>query len=172
MLYWKFQAFLLQARGGETEDLALICEPEKLGIDRLYLENTYPIMSKNWLLYYGAKEKASYYDKTEYEALLLPLFNNPKIIHLNPSDSYTYKSEYFYYHDPNYLVYRRQPYGDAIIFEIYKKNGTPVQQVQLKLTGAYDLSYARICKCFKFVFKYQNSYLSIRKIHFMMRGHH
>ena len=28
MLYWKFQAFLLQTRGGETEDLALVWEPK------------------------------------------------------------------------------------------------------------------------------------------------
>lgn len=91
MLYLRFQAYLLQSRGGETEDLALICEPEKLGLDRNLIEDTYPILSKNWLLYYGAKEKIDYYAKTEYEALLLPLFNNPKLIHLNPNDKYYYK---------------------------------------------------------------------------------
>lgn len=146
MLYLKFQAYLLQPRGGETEDLALIWEPEKLGLDRGLLEFTYPILSKNWLLYYGAKEKIDYYAKTEYEALLLPLFNNPKIINLSPNDKYYYKAEFFFYHDLNYLVYRRQAYGDSIIFEIYQKNGTPVQQIPLKIQGMYDASYARFCK--------------------------
>ena len=81
-LYWKFQAFLLQTRGGVTQNLALIWEPEKLSLDRCLFENIYPIHSKNWLLYYGAKEKINYYNKTEYETLI-PLFNNPKVTHLS-----------------------------------------------------------------------------------------
>ena len=90
MLYRKFQPFLLQTRGGETEDLLLILEPEKLGLDRYLLEDVYLIHFKNWLLCYGAKEKIKYYDKTEYETLL-PLFNNLKVAHLSGNDLYIYK---------------------------------------------------------------------------------
>jgi hypothetical protein len=98
MLYYKFQAFLCQERGNETEDLALICEPESLGIENETMSDVYPLKSKSWLLFYGVKETDNNLTK-EYEALLVPEYNQPKVTHLNPNDVGYYKAEYFYYHN-------------------------------------------------------------------------
>jgi hypothetical protein len=90
MLYQKFQAYLCQEKGEETEDLALLCEPIDLGIDAELMSNEYPLKSKSWLLFYGITENDDS-SKKEYQALLLPEYNQPKVIGLNPNDVGYYK---------------------------------------------------------------------------------
>lgn len=144
MLYQGFQSYLCQEKGEETEDLALVCQPEGLGIDEELMADIYPLKSRNWLMYYGVKE-ADDPNKREYEALLIPEYNQPKVIHLNPNDVSYYKMEYFFYHDNDYLVYHKQTYGlDHVAIEIYKRNGLPHQRVKLTLEGCNDHSYAKV----------------------------
>lgn len=144
MLYQKFQAYLCQERGSETEDLALTCEPDIQRIDHESIDERYPLKSKSWLLFYAATEYNEK-DRKQYEILLLPEYNQPKVVHLNTNDVGYYKCEYFFYHDQNYLVYHKQTYGlDHILIEIYKRNGKPYDHIKLKLEGCYDHSYARI----------------------------
>ena len=144
MLYWKHYSYLLQNRGGETEDLALTCSPEKLGIDIYSIYDNYPMLSNNWLLYKGEKERVNYSDKIENEAVLLPLFNNPQIVNLK--EIYNYKWEYFFYHDPKFIIYRKASYENYITFEIYKINGSLFQKLKLIIQGWYSSTYTKIGK--------------------------
>jgi len=144
MLYDKFQAFLWQERGEETEDLALSCEPYDLGIDPELMSDLYPLKSQSWLLFYGITESDDS-DKIEYQALLLPEYNQPKVTGLSPSDVGNYKAEFFFYHDNDYIMYLKQCYGiDHIAIEVYRRNMQPHQTIKLYVEGWSDHSYARV----------------------------
>lgn len=142
MLYQKFQAFLLQERESASEEYAFVWEPDDLGIDPSKIDDIYPIESKTWLLYYGVREGQM---KNEQEAFLLPQFNDPKILILNPNEVSNYKSEFFFYHDQRYIIYMKSVEGlDHIIFEIYHLNGSLEQIIKLKIKGLYNHSEANI----------------------------
>ena len=96
-------------------------------------------------MYFGPTEEEEENSKREYEVLLLPQYNQPKVVHLNPNDVSYYKAEYFFYHNNNFLVYHKQSYGmDHVGIEIYRRNGAIHQILKLKLKGCYDHSYAKI----------------------------
>lgn len=104
----------------------------------------YPLCSRSWLLYYGRRYDTNTY-KYKNEMLLLPQYNQPKTVHLNPNDTGYYKAEYFYYHNNNFIIYHRQAYGqDHVGIEIYLRNGDYHQTIKLKIEGCYDHSYARL----------------------------
>ena len=138
ILYCKFQAFLLQERECASEDYGLFFEPEDLGIDPSKIDDVYPIESKTWLLYFGIRENATL-NRSEQEAFLLPQFNHPKILILDPNEMNSYRSEFFFYHNQNYLVYMKWVEGlDHLIYEIYNLNGSLVQTLELRIKGMKD----------------------------------
>ena len=142
MLYQKFHAFLLQERESASEEYAFVWEPDDLGIDPSKIDDIYPIESKTWLLYYGVREGQM---KNEQEAFLLPQFNDPKILILNPNEVSNYKSEFFFYHDQRYIIYMKSVEGlDHIIYEIYHLNGSLEQIIKLKIKGLHNHSEANI----------------------------
>ena len=144
MLYEGFKAYLMQNRGKETMDLALTCEPDDVGIDRSFLAANYPIASKSWMMFFGKyynDEKQKYMNRV----LLLPEYNQPKIVHLNPNDVGYYKAEFFYYHNNDYLVYIKQTYGiNHVPVEIFRRNGDFHQTIKLSIKGCMDYSYAKV----------------------------
>lgn len=93
----------------------------------------FPLLSYNWLLFYGPKYREYYNSNVEYEAFLLPLYNNPQIIHLNNTSMC--RAEQFFYHDPKYIIYTKFSYESYFTFEIFKVNGTPVQNIKLDIKG-------------------------------------
>ena len=144
VVYEKFWGHICQIIGQESEEMSLYCEAEGHGLDEELLADIYPIISKNWLMYYGVKESEDPNVK-EYEAILLPEYNQPKVVYLSASEVSYYKAEYFFYHNNNYLVYHKQSYGiQYVAIEIYKRNGLPQQTIQLKIEGWHDHSYAKI----------------------------
>jgi len=115
--------------------LALSCEPYDLGIDPELMSDLYPLKSQSWLLFYGITESDDS-DKIEYQALLLPEYNQPKVTGLSPSDVGNYKAEFFFYHDNDYIMYLKQCYGiDHIAIEVYRRNMQPHQTIKLYVEG-------------------------------------
>lgn len=121
MVYQKFQAYLCQLKGGENEDQATSTEPDEHGLDRELLSSIYPLCSKGWLMFYGIKDNYNDRSIISYEVVLLPEYNSPQIIHLDPNDYSSCKMEYFFYHDNNYIIYHMQGYGSkAVTLMVYK----------------------------------------------------
>ena len=51
----------------------------------------------------------------------------------------SYRSEFFFYHNQNYLVYMKWVEGlDHLIYEIYNLNGSLVQTLELRIKGMKD----------------------------------
>jgi hypothetical protein len=61
------------------------------GIDSESMSDEYPIRSKSWLLFYGPTDSEEESNKREYQALLLPEYNKPKIVGMNSNDTGSYK---------------------------------------------------------------------------------
>jgi hypothetical protein len=100
----------------------------------------YPLFSSSWLFFYGSTEAES----REYVALLLPEYNNPKITGIDTNEIGNIKSEYFFYHDNNFIIYERRAYGvDHIQLRIYKQNMNLHQVIRLKLEEFYDYNYVQ-----------------------------
>ena len=95
MLYQKFQGYILQQKENSSEESAFFWEPEDLGIDIEKIDDKYPIESKSWLMYFGIRENHQT-NKFIQEAFILPQFNQPKILILNPNEIWDYRNEYFF----------------------------------------------------------------------------
>ena len=144
MLYQKFQGYILQQKENASEESAFFWEPEDLGIDIEKIDDKYPIESKSWLMYFGIRENPQT-NKFIQEAFILPQFNQPKILILNPDEIWDYRNEYFFYHDQKYLVYMKLVSGvNYVIYEIYSLNGLLVQTLSLNINGLRDHTSSKI----------------------------
>jgi hypothetical protein len=110
-----------------------------------YLSKKYPLKSKKWLLYFGkpcGTEEND--DEGNNTVILLPEYNEPKVTNLSSNDIGNYKKEFFFYHDENFIIYQKQPYGiDHVAFDIFNKNLELKQTVKLKIHNCAEYSYAK-----------------------------
>ena len=73
-------------RGEEKEDVVLTWEPEIEGFDHNRIKDDFPLMSKSWILFYWGKDP---YSNSFPQILLLPSFNQPKIMILDSNETYS-----------------------------------------------------------------------------------
>ncbi|CAI2365026.1 unnamed protein product [Moneuplotes crassus] len=165
-------AYLCVEKGEHTQSHFKIT-PDIKGIDKYEISEEYPLEHQNWLLFYGPLEEEFFENKTQsrqdepkpgessleeseiyddelesrvYGALLIPKYNIPSVPICNVGNNDTYKCEYFFYHNNNFVVYHKYSYNFSghIAICIVKRNGELYQQLKLKIEGCQDHSYAQL----------------------------